>query len=130
MNETLQKLAVFLVFRAQRESPDVHLVDALVEFRHLHIGWFAIARKQNVATYHLFFEHMGVVVLIVDGIAVAVHLVDGVVGWQIHIVGAAINAIFRIEKIGHLHALLHIVFSELEHDVGFLRHGGHHKVGD
>lgn len=63
-------------------------------------------------------------VFIVDGVAIAVYLVDGILWRQVNAhLRLTFYAVFGIEEIGHLHALLQVVLRQLQHDVGLLRNG-------
>lgn len=71
---------------------------------------------------------MTVVVLVVNGITIAVHLVDGIIWWSINTILPSVYAVLGIEKICHLHALLQVVLGELQYDVRFLRYSRNHQI--
>ena len=49
------------------------------------------------------------------------HLVDSIYGRCVHLIHFVCYPVFRIKKIGHLHALLQIVLRQLQNYIRFLR---------
>ena len=127
-NELFQQLSVFRVFRTKWKRSYIHLLYRLVELRHSHIIWLSVTRKENISAYYLLLQGIGIIVTIVDGITVAVHLVDSILWRHIHALLPAVNAVFGIKEISHLHALQQVVLGELQHYVWLLWYSGHDHI--
>ena len=96
-----------------------------------HLRRVAIAWKQDIPAYHFLLQRRValLVVLVIDGIAIAVHLVDGIIGRCVYAcIRPVVDTVFGIKEIGHLHAFLYVILRQLQHDVGLLCYGGNHQM--
>ena len=126
----LQQLSIIYIIGPQREGTDIHFIQRLLELSFSNLNRITITWEQDIATYYLLlqFTVCFLIILVVNGIPIAVHLIDGIIRWRIHSFHIPVNSIFRIKEVSHLHAFLDIVLRQLQYNIRLLRNGRNNKV--